>query len=62
MKLRHIFTICCFIFGLLCPASAKQLSSEEIVFASKREGEFRLRHSRNRLTQFTVCAIFQTDY
>ena len=38
MKLQHIFTICCLIFGLLCPVSAKSLSSEKIVFSSNRDG------------------------
>lgn len=35
MKLLLTFVIYSLIFGLLCPVSAKQLSSEKIVFASK---------------------------
>ena len=40
MKLRHIFLICCLIFGLLCPVSANPLSSEKIVFSSNRDGNW----------------------
>ena len=29
MRLRDMFTLCCLILGLLCPVSAKQLSSEK---------------------------------
>ena len=42
MKLQHIFTICCLIFGLLCPVSAKSLSSEKIVFSSNRDGNWEI--------------------
>ena len=42
MRLRHIFTLCCLIFGLLCPVSAKQLNSEKIVFSSNRDGNWEI--------------------
>lgn len=42
MRLRHIFTLCCLILGLLCPVSAKQLSSEKIVFSSNRDGNWEI--------------------
>lgn len=42
MKLRHIFILCCLIFGLLCPVFAKPLSSEKIVFSSNRDGNWEI--------------------
>lgn len=42
MRLRYMFIICCLIFGLLCPISAKQLSGEKIVFASNRDGNWEI--------------------
>ena len=42
MRLRHIFIIYCLIFGLLCPVSARSLSSEKIVFASNRDGNWEI--------------------
>ncbi len=42
MRLRHIFILCCLVFGLLCPVSAKQLSSEKIVFSSNRDGNWEI--------------------
>ena len=42
MKLQDTFILCCLIFGLLCPVSAKQLSSEKIVFASNRDGNWEI--------------------
>ena len=42
MKLRNIFISFCLIFGLLCPVSAKSLSSEKIVFSSNRDGNWEI--------------------
>ena len=42
MKLRDIFILCCLSFGLLCPVSAKSLSSEKIVFSSNRDGNWEI--------------------
>ena len=42
MKLRHIFTLCCLVFGVLCPVSAEQLDSEKIVFSSNRDGNWEI--------------------
>ena len=42
MKLRHIFILYCLIFGMLCPVSAKPLSSEKIVFSSNRDGNWEI--------------------
>ena len=42
MKLQDVSILCCLIFGLLCPVSAKQLSSEKIVFASNRDGNWEI--------------------
>ena len=42
MKLQDVLILCCLIFGLLCPVSAKQLSSEKIVFASNRDGNWEI--------------------
>ncbi|MCE2415739.1 PD40 domain-containing protein [Candidatus Poribacteria bacterium] len=42
MKLQNGFILCCLIFGLLCPVSAKQLSNEKIVFASNRDGNWEI--------------------
>ena len=42
MKLQHIFILYCLIFGLLCPVSAKSLSSEKIVFSSNRDGNWEI--------------------
>ena len=42
MKLQDTFILCCLIFGLLCPVSAKPLSSEKIVFASNRDGNWEI--------------------
>lgn len=42
MRLRHIFIICCLIFELLCPVSAKPLSSEKIAFSSNRDGNWEI--------------------
>ena len=50
MRLRHIFTLCCLIFGLLCPVTAKQLSSEKIVFSSNRGGNWEI-YIMNLFTQ-----------
>ena len=42
MKLQNIFICCCLIIGLLSPVSAKQLSSEKIVFSSNRDGNWEI--------------------
>ncbi len=42
MKLLYILIISCLIFGLLCPVSAKPLSSEKIVFSSNRDGNWEI--------------------
>ena len=42
MKLRHIFIICCLIFGILCSVSAKPLSKEKIMFSSNRDGNWEI--------------------
>ncbi len=42
MKRRDIFILCCLIFGLLCPVSAKPLSSEKILFSSNRDGNWEI--------------------
>ncbi|MCY3551970.1 MAG: hypothetical protein OXH39_16025 [Candidatus Poribacteria bacterium] len=42
MKRQDILISFCLIFGLLCPVSAKSLSSEKIVFSSNRDGNWEI--------------------
>ena len=42
MKRQDLLISFCLIFGLLCPVSAKSLSSEKIVFSSNRDGNWEI--------------------
>ena len=42
MKLLYAFCLCCLSLGLLYPVSAKQLTTEKIVFSSYRNGNFEI--------------------
>lgn len=59
MKRQDILISVCLIFGLLCPVSAKSLSSEKIVFSSNRDGNSNLRYinaSTNSVKSRTVTS------